>query len=200
MRCCRLRGLFVITTAAALALSMRPAAAELEGYKLEAGQSTVQFQVSHLFGKVAGQFHDVRGLLRVDRDKPENSSVAATLRGDNIDTQNRTRDRHLRTELFETAKFPEITFHSTRVKRSSHNEADVTGDLTMHGVTKSFLLHVTLVDGAETEKREKTSRWRATGTLKRRDFGLTWSKAVEAVSMIGDDVAVTIDAVAVASR
>lgn len=200
MRSYRPRGLLVITTAAVLTLPTRPAAAELEIYKLEAEQTTVRFQLSHVFGKVAGQFHDVRGVLRVDHDKPETSSIVATLRGDTIDTQNRTRDGHLRTELFQTANFPEITFRSTLVKRISRNQADVMGDLTMHGVTKPFLLHVTLLGDADAETPDKTSHWRATGMLKRRDFGLFWSKTVEAVSMIGDDVAVTIDAVARGSR
>lgn len=181
----------VIYSALAVVLIASPLAAGPETYKLEPSTTTIRFELRHLLGTVTGKIRNVRGTLRLDRDHPENSTVTATVESRTIDTGNETRDAHLRTELFETARYPEITFRSRSVKRVGSDRADVAGDLTMHGITKPFVLHVALLQtGAGAQPR-----WHVTGgTLKRSDFGLSWSKGVEAVSMIGDDIRVQIDA------
>lgn len=181
----------VVLSAFAIALIAPRLEADTETYKLEASSSSVRFELRHLLGTATGRFRNVRGTLRIDRDHPENATVVASVQAQSIDTGNGTRDAHLRTELFETARYPEITFRSRTVKRVGSDRADVTGDLTMHGITKPFVLHVALLQtgtGAQ-------PRWHVIGgTLKRSDFGLSWSKGVEAVSMIGDDIRVQIDA------
>jgi polyisoprenoid-binding protein YceI len=170
------------------------AAAETRTFKIDPAHTTVQFEIRHFFGKVVGQFHDVHGTLEIDIDHPENSSVTATCPSRTVDTENRTRDSHLRSELFETDKFPEVTFRSGKVVRTASDQADVTGDLTLHGVIHPIVLHVTLLERKKQHDGLEISRWRATGgNFSRRVFGLMWSRGVEAISGIGDEITLKIE-------
>ncbi|MGI9115794.1 MAG: YceI family protein [Chthoniobacterales bacterium] len=169
------------------------ALAETHTCKIDPARTVVQFEIKHFFGKVIGKFHDVRGTLVIDADHLENSTVAATCPSRTVDTANRTRDSHLRSELFETDKFPEATFRSRKVVQTGKDQADVTGDLTLHGVTRPIVLHVTLLERKQADGGE-ISRWRATSDgFSRRAFGLIWSRGVEAVSGIGDEIALKIE-------
>lgn len=179
---------------AGIALLAQVLCAQTETLKLDPAKTAVQFELHHLLGKVTGTFHGVRGSLHIDRENPENSSVTATVISRTVDTGNRTRDQHLRTELFESVKYPEIIFRSRSVKRVAADRAEVAGDLTMHGITKPYLLHVVLLHSEQGSGGQR-ARWHISGgTLKRSDFGLTWSRAVEAISVIGEDISVQIDA------
>jgi polyisoprenoid-binding protein YceI len=170
------------------------AAAETRTFKIDPVHTTVRFEIKHFFGKVVGQFHEVRGTLEIDVDHPENSSVVATCPSRTVDTENRTRDSHLRSELFETDKFPEVTFRSRKVVRTAGDQADVTGDLTLHGVTHPIVLHVTLLERKKQSGEREISRWRATGgNFSRHVFGLMWSRGIEAISGIGDEITLKIE-------
>ncbi len=163
-----------------------------ERYKIDSGHSTIEFRLRHLFGSVKGRFTQFNGTLDLDRERPENSSVTVTIQTRSVDTANRTRDAHLCAELFACSQYPEIRFQSRSVKTIGEETADVTGDLTMRGVTRPILLHVNFL-GPKSPANPPTTRWRVTtDSVKRSDFGLRWSSAVEAVSMIGNDVAVNI--------
>ena len=159
-------------------------------FKFDPAHSTIAFKVRHFLGTAKGKFTKFSGTIEVDRDHPEKSSVVATIQAASIDTAIAKRDEHLRGEdFFNVQKFPEITFKSRHVKQTGPNTGDIIGDLTMHGVTRTITLHAQLLGAAE----DQTSRWRiATAPIKRSEFGLSWSKSVEAVSMIGDEVAVDI--------
>ncbi|HEX7518070.1 MAG TPA: YceI family protein [Chthoniobacterales bacterium] len=167
-------------------------------FKFDPAHSTIAFKVRHFLGTAKGKFTKFSGTIDVDRDHPEKSSVTATIQAASIDTAIAKRDEHLRGEdFFNVQKFPEITFKSRRVKQTGPNTGDIIGDLTMHGVTRTIILHAQLLGAAE----DQTSRWRiTTAPIKRSEFGLAWSKSVEAVSMIGDDVAVDIQIEAVTIR
>lgn len=159
-----------------------------EIYKFDPAHSTIAFKVRHILGTAKGKFTKFGGTIEVDREHPEKSSVTATIQAASIDTAIAKRDEHLRgADFFKVGQFPEITFKSRRVKQTGPNTGDIIGDLTMHGVTRPITLHAQLLGGAENQ----TSRWRiATAPIKRGEFGLSWSKSVETVSMIGDDVTV----------
>jgi polyisoprenoid-binding protein YceI len=102
--------------------------------------------------------------------------------------------------LFNVAKFPEITFRSRTVKQTGQQSGDIFGDLTMHGVTKPITLHVKLATSLRDEGSLQRTRWEVTtAPLNRRDFGLVFGSATEAVSGIRQDVAVKIDIEAVKS-
>jgi polyisoprenoid-binding protein YceI len=165
-----------------------------EIFKIDPAHSTIAFKVRHFFGTAKGKFTKFSGTIEVDREQPEKSSVTASIQTASIDTAMSKRDEHLRGEdFFNVQKFPEITFKSRRVKQTGPT-GEITGDLTMHGVTREITLRVQLLGMPESAGKNQTTRWRVTtAPIKRSEFGLSWSKSVEAVSMIGDEVAVTIE-------
>jgi polyisoprenoid-binding protein YceI len=153
-------------------------------FKIDPSHSTISFNVRHMLGTAKGKFSKFKGTIVVDRDHPEQSSVTVTIDAASIDTGIEKRDEHLREELFNVAKYPEITFKSRRVKQIGANAGEIAGDLTMRGVTRAIILSVQL----------EGSRWRVTtAPLKRSQFGLAFSKSAETVSMISDEVAVEIE-------
>jgi polyisoprenoid-binding protein YceI len=157
-------------------------------FKIDPAHSTIAFKVRHMLGTAKGNFSKFGGTINVDRDHPEQSSVAVTIEAASIATGIAKRDDHLRGELFNAAKYPEIMFKSRRVKQTGANTGEIAGDFTMHGVTRAIVLNVQLLSGTE------GSRWRVTTVpLKRSQFGLVFSKSAETVSMIADDVAVDIE-------
>jgi polyisoprenoid-binding protein YceI len=161
-----------------------------EIFKFNPAHSTIAFKVRHLLGTAKGRFTKFSGTIEVDREHPEKSSVVATIQTASIDTAIAKRDEHLRgADFFNVQEFPEITFKSRHVKQTGPNTGDIMGDLTMHGVTRTITLHAQLLGAVD----DQISRWRiTTAPIKRGEFGLTWSKSVEAVSMVSDDVAVDI--------
>jgi polyisoprenoid-binding protein YceI len=178
--------------AAALSLLATFALCEIalaaETIRIDPSHSTIAFRVRHMLGTAKGSFSKFRGTIEFDRDHPEQSSVSVTIEAASIDTGIAKRDEHLRTELFNVAKYPEITFKSRRVKQTGANAGEITGDLTMHGVTRQIILKVELVSSGE------SNRWKVTtAPLKRSQFGLVFSTSAETVSMIADDVAVDIE-------
>ena len=140
---------------------------------------------------VAGQFRHVSGTINLDRDQPERSSVSASIEVNSLDTGNKKRDEHLRSaEFFDAARFPEIRFKSRQVKRTSGESADVTGELTMHGITRVIVLHVKMLAASVGDR----SRWQiTTAPLDRKDFNLAFSSGAEAISGISRKVSIKIE-------
>jgi len=174
-------------------------AAANEIYQFDQARSTIGFRVHQFLGTTNGKFTQFSGSVDVDRQHPEHSSVSARIQVSSINTGIKKRDDHLRSpEFFNVAKYREITFKSRSVKQTGPQSGDITGDLTMHGVTKPVTLRVKLVTPVSDEAR---TRWEVTTEpLKRRDFGLMFGSATEAVSGISQDVAIKIDIEAVKSR
>ncbi len=163
-----------------------------EIFKFDQTRSTVTFQLRHLLGTAKGKFTKFDGTIEVDREHPEKSSVVATIQAASIDTANAKRDEHLRTaDFFNARQFPEITFRSRRVKQTGPNAGEITGDLTMHGVTRPIILNVQLLGDSESAAKNSTTRWRVTtAPLKRSDFEI--GKGTGGEWMIGNDVTVEI--------
>jgi polyisoprenoid-binding protein YceI len=160
-----------------------------EVYVIDKVHSTMGFEVRHLFSKVPGKFDDFSGQVQFDEADPEKSSVQVNIKAASIDTANEQRDKDLRSpNFFDAAKYPEITFKSKSVKKTGDNTADITGDLTMHGVTKEVVLKAELLGKGAGMQGKTVSGWEATTALKRSDFGLSWNKAIEGTQIVGDDV------------
>ena len=158
-------------------------------YVFDKVHSTMGFQVRHLFSKVPGKFDDFQGKIQFDEANPENSSVEVKIKTASVDTGVEMRDKDLRSaNFFDVEKFPEITFTSKSVKRTGKTTGQVTGDLTMHGVTKEVVLNVELLGTGAGPEGKTVSGWEAKTNLKRSDFGLTWNKMIEGTQMVGDDV------------
>ena len=177
---------------AGLALAAPAFAADT--YTFDKSHSSVGFQVRHIFTNVSGRFTDYAGTIQVDRAKPENSSVEFTIQATSIDTSEPKRDGHLRTaDFFDVANHPTITFKSTSVKPNGKDSYFVTGDFTMHGVTKQITLPVTVLgEGKDPMGNEKMGLETAI-TLNRKDYGLNWNRALETGGvLVGDEVKVQI--------
>lgn len=160
-----------------------------EKYAIDPVHSTVGFKVKHLFSYVSGRFDDVKGIIDVDPAMPENSSVEVTIATKSINTANTKRDDHLRSpDFFHVEKFPEMTFKSKKVVRTGDKTADVIGDLSLHGVTKEVVLKTTFLGKGKGMTGDLQTGWEAKTKIKRSDFGLTWSKLIEGVQVVGDEI------------
>ena len=120
-----------------------PAAAATETFVFDKSHTKVGFQIRHWLTKVEGRFRDFDGRIAIDRAQPVNSSVDVTIQATSIDTGQERRDNHLRSaDFFEVEKYPTITFKSLKVVPKGKDLYEVTGDLTMHGVTKMLVVAV----------------------------------------------------------
>ena len=164
-------------------------------YGVDKTHSEVLFSVKHLVSKVSGQFQDFEGKIVIDRAKPEASSAELTIKATSISTKEQKRDDHLRSpDFFDVAKFPEITFKSTKVTPKGKDAFDVAGDLTMHGVTKPVVLAVSYLGDIKDQMGNDKVGFEATTTLNRQDFGIKWNKVLDQGGyVLGDDVKVTIN-------
>jgi polyisoprenoid-binding protein YceI len=170
-----------------------------ETYKFDPARSKIAFQLRHLLGTARGEFHKCTGTIDFDREHPERSTVTAAIQVASIDTKIAKRDQHLRSaDFFDAAKFPEITFRSRAVKQTGADSGDITGDLTMHGITRPITLHVKLASPITGDSLPARTRWQVTtDPIHRKDFNLVFSGSTEAISGIGQDVmpAIEIEAV-----
>jgi polyisoprenoid-binding protein YceI len=173
-----------------------------EIFKFDSAHSTIAFKVRHMLGTAKGTFTKFSGTIEVDSDHPEKSSVVATIQAASVDTSIAKRDEHLRSaDFFNVQQYPEITFKSRRVKRTGANTGEIVGDFSMHGVTRAITLNVQLLGDPESAGKGQTTRWRVTtAPLSRSEFKLGWSKGVETISMIGDEVAIDIQIEAARDR
>jgi catalase len=183
-----------------LALLTAHAAFASDVYFIDRNHSNVGFLIRHLFTKVPGRFTDFSGQISFDEANREQSRVEVTIKAASVNTDNEQRDKDLRSaNFFDVEKFPEMTFRSKSVKATGQNTADVTGDLTMHGVTKEIVLKVEFTgkgkgagpQGTIVPGRDATtmvSGWEATAAVRRSDFGMTWNQTIENTRVVADDV------------
>lgn len=184
----RLRASSVI--ALLLLLTASHTFAATETYTIDPAHSSVEFKVGHFLSKVSGRFDQFTGTIKFDKDAPEKSEVQGSIDTTSINTNQAKRDTHLRTaDFFDVEKFPKMAFQSKSWKKLSDNEFEVTGDLTLHGVTKPVALKVTSLGFGPGMKGAQLSGWQATGKIMRSDFGMTGSAPV-----VGNEVAIEINA------
>jgi polyisoprenoid-binding protein YceI len=186
---------FLAAALFAMAPGLTLPAAAADTYAVDKTHSEVLFSVKHLVSRVSGQFQDFAGTILIDRAKPEASSAEFTIKATSISTKETRRDDHLRSpDFFDVAKFPEITFKSTKVTPKEKDAFEVTGDLTMHGVTKPVVLAVGFLGDIKDQMGNDKAGFEATTTLNRKDFGILWNKALDQGGyVLGDDVKIVIN-------
>jgi polyisoprenoid-binding protein YceI len=161
------------------------------------------FTVKHMMiTTVHGRFGGVRGTLRLDDDHPHAAAVEIEIDTATIDTGDVRRDAHLRSaDFFDVATHPTIAFRSTRVESSSGFGRDrwtVTGDLTIHGVTRPVELTVEETGRGTSPQGATVAGFEATGKISRKDFGMTTNVPVgEGGWLISDEVKLAIDVQAI---
>jgi polyisoprenoid-binding protein YceI len=162
--------------ATALLLAAGSATAAPVRYDLDPNHTRIDFSWTHFgFSHPMGRFDRFDGDFRFDPADPTKSSVTVTIPIDSIDTGVAKLDAHLKTdEFFDVAKYPTATFKSTRVERSGEHGLKVTGDLTLHGVTKPVVLDVTVNRiGRHPMAGRDAAGFDASATIKRSDFGIS---------------------------
>lgn len=169
-------------------------------WEIDANHSQATFAVKHMMvTTVRGQFKVLRGKLNIDEQNPANSWVEAEVDAASIDTREANRDAHLRSpDFFDAEKYPTITFKSTKVEHVDGDEYKVTGDLSMHGVTKPVVFKAEYAGQTKDAYGLQRAGLSARTTINRKDFGLTWNRAIEAGGVaVSEDVKIEIDLAAV---
>lgn len=174
------------------ALVTNPAAVQAGAYKVEPNHTRVLFAVNHMgFSTWYGNFTHAAGALTLDPANPAGSSLSVTVPTGSVETTNTVLDGELKSaDWFDAAKYPTITFKSSKVTVTGPGQADVAGDLTLHGVTKPVVLHAKFnAAGVNPLDKAYTVGFEVSGKIKRSEFGVT-----KYVPLIGDDVDIIISA------
>lgn len=168
------------------------ALAQVETWKIDPAHTAAQFAVRHMgISTVRGEFKKVTGTASYDPADPSKTSFEATIDATTVDTRVDMRDNDLRSSNFlDVQKYPTITFKSKRAESAGSGKLKITGDLTIHGVTKEVLLDV---EGPTAPVKDPRGNYHvgasATHTVNRKDFGVNG-----APGMVGDEISITIDA------
>lgn len=178
-----------------LALVPALALAGTSSWSVDASHSHAGFAVKHLvISTTRGEFTRLSGKIQLDEADLARSSVEATVEVASVDTKVPDRDAHLRSpDFFDVEKHPTMTFRSTKVRKAGEGKLEVTGDLTLRGVTKPVTLAVEATPEVKGMAGETRRGFSATTRIDRRDYGLTWNKLVEAGPAVGNEVTITLD-------
>jgi len=173
------------------------AAEAVSTWDIDPAHSHAQFKVRHMMiSNVKGEFTKLSGTVKIDSADVTQSTVDVTVDTASISTRDTQRDGHLKSpDFFDVEKYPTITFQSTKIT-STDDGLELTGNLTMHGVTKPVTF---AIDGPTPETKDPWGNVRrgveATTTIDRKDFGLVWNASLETGGvMVGDKVHLTVDA------
>ena len=176
-------------------MSTATQAAGTTTWKIDPVHTMVEFAVKHMMiTTVKGRFTDVSGTVTIDEANPAASRTEITITAASIDTREPQRDTHLRSgDFLDVEKFPQLTFRSTKIDGDAR-EFKMTGDLTIHGVTRPITLDVTHEGRGKDPWGGERLGFSATGKLKRSEYGLTWNAALETGGfLVGDEVKIALD-------
>jgi polyisoprenoid-binding protein YceI len=178
-----------------------PALARAATWDLDPAHSSIGFAIRHMMiSTVRGQFRTFTGKAVGDPASPSAASIEASIDAASIDTGNEKRDAHLKSaDFLDVEKFPKITFKSKKVEAAGAGKAKVTGELTLHGVTKEVVLDVEGPTPVIKDPMGNTKAGAHASTkINRKDFGIVWNKAMDGGGlMVGDEIDITIDVEAV---
>lgn len=170
---------------------------QVTAWNIDPAHSTAEFKIRHMMiSNVKGHFSGITGSLMLNEADVTRSAVDASIDVASLNTREPQRDAHLKSaDFFDAEKFPNLSFKSTRVTRDAQGELLVTGDLNIHGVTRSVVF---AVENLSEPARDPWGNTRvglsATTKINRKDFGLTWTAALETGGvLVGDEVTISLD-------
>ena len=167
-----------------------PALTELTGtYTLDPAHTRIGFVARHaMVTKVRGSFDEFAGTALLDGANPANSRVEVTIEAASIDTRNAQRDEHLRgNDFLAMQEYPKITFASTSVRQAGETAFEVTGDLTIKGVTNSVTIPFEFEGAATDPFGNQRVGFEGAVTINRKDYGVTWNAALEGGGVLVSD-------------
>lgn len=167
-------------------------------WKIDPVHSNAQFKVKHMMiSHVKGEFTSINGTLELDESDISRSRVEASIDATTINTREAQRDAHLKSaDFLDVEKFPTLKFKSTRIAKKGDDEYAVSGDLSIHGVTRNVTLQVEELS-APTKDPWGNTRIGLSANVKinRKDFGLVWNAALETGGvLVGEEVTIIVDA------
>jgi polyisoprenoid-binding protein YceI len=171
-----------------------PAFAEQVEWAIDGAHSHVGFSVPHMVvSEVEGEFKTFSGKALIDEKDLTKSNVEFSAEVASIDTDNADRDKHLKSpDFFDVAKFPKVTFKSIKISKAGKGYK-LTGELTMHGVTKPVTLDATVSQAITNPWGKEVRGVKITGKVKREDFGLSWNKSLDKGGfVVGNEVTITV--------
>ncbi len=187
----------LVAILALLAAAALPALGDTEVFTFDKAHTLVGFRIRHFVSKVEGRFDKFDGTVWIDRANPSASKVELTIQAASIDTANENRDKDLRSDnFFDVARYPTITFKSTKIEPKGKDAYEVTGELTMHGVTRTITAPVK--HGGFLKLKGRTGMTEKTGfeisfPLNRKDFGLVWNRPLDTGGfMLSDEVEINV--------
>jgi polyisoprenoid-binding protein YceI len=179
-----------------LLLMTLPVMAHAASWEIDPAHASVEFRVRHLMvAWVKGAFPDVAGAVEIDETDLTKSKVSVTIGAASIDTNNAKRDEHLRSaDFLDSANYPAMTFISKKIVVADGQLRQVIGDLTIRGTTREVTLSVDELTPAIKDPWGNTRRGAtASAEINRKDFGLTWHKALETGGVVvGDEVRIAL--------
>lgn len=182
--------LVALSIATGFALTANAYAAA-ETYNIDTGHSFANFSIRHVVAKTSGSFNDIQGVVNIDREQLANSSVNAKISVASISTRHAKRDEHIqKPDYLDAAQFGEITFVSSKVEAKSATEGVMTGQFTLHGVTKEIAIPFKVLGFGADPWGGQRAGFEAHTTIKASDFGFAWMKKPN--SPVGDDIEVTL--------
>lgn len=163
-------------------------------FEVDAAHSSVGFSVTHLgLSEVEGRFNDFKGTIDWNKDDPSKSKIEWTVQVDSVDTGNQKRDDHLRgSDFFDAGKYKTMSFKSSKIESLGADKYSVSGDLTMHGVTKSITITAYIKGPVEVFGGESIGFKTTTFKLNRIDYGVGAGWKGGSDKVVGHDVFVTI--------
>jgi polyisoprenoid-binding protein YceI len=166
-------------------------------YQIDPQHASAHFKVRHMMiSNVTGEFSGIAGTIELDPSNLASSHVQATINTATVSTRESERDKHLKSaDFLDVRRFPVMTFRSTRITSTGNGSFDLTGDLTIRGVTREVTLQVQSLTPEIKGPDGQFRRGASAGTrIERKDFGLTWNAVLESGGfLVGDDVDITID-------
>lgn len=166
-------------------------------YQIDPQHTAAHFKVRHMMiSNVKGEFSGITGLIEFDPANLAGSHAEATINAATVSTREPERDKHLKSaDFLDVRRYPVITFRSTKIVSTGDDNYELTGDLTIRGVTREVILQV---DSLTPEIQDPDGQFRrgasASTRMERKDFGLTWNAVLESGGfLVGDDVDITID-------
>lgn len=179
-----------IMIALSLLLSLN-AHAEVESYKIDGAHSFANWSIRHVASKTSGTFNDIRGELAIDRNDLANSKVDATISLLSVNSGHPKRDEHIQKEEYlDVGHFAEMRFVSTKVVATGKDAGTITGQLTLHGVTKEISFPFKVLGFGNDPWGGYRSGFEAKTSLRASDYGFTWP--LKANAPVGDDIEITL--------
>jgi polyisoprenoid-binding protein YceI len=182
----------------ALAVAV-PSAYAGEGYVVDKARSEARFEVRYFYKNITGTMRDIHGDMVLDATNPGASSVNFSIIVDSLDTGSAQLNQQLRSAyVLNAAKFTRIQFQSTSITKTARiNAYEVSGELTLHGVTRRVTLPVEVVRRVQDKEGLAGAWFLVRTTLNRQDFGITWNSVLDRASLlVGDDIKLTVRLVA----